>query len=306
MSMCRALLPLLIVVVGGTGVARAAPPQEREKILGVIYDVSALAGKMHTTGDKGGTPALIGLVMSTVRPHVWGAKDSPHAIYELHGKKLEIYTTADNHGEIVDLLAALERLTDVAVVVESGLYEVERGFYDREIAPQLAKLPGVAPALPIESELNEKLQKATKLLKSGKTKLENGEDGLFFAVRRALPTPTQMDPIAFPGVAFHGRFVVSADRRELRIKLVQKTTDLLRIGKEATFDAKQGKRVVVDVPELQETSVSASVTVGDGLLILVPVRARIPGVTVRKDHVLVMLLRPTIYIREEEELLRKQ
>jgi len=38
--------------------------------------------------------------------------------------------------------------------------------------------------------------------------------------------------------------------------------------------------------------------------VLIPVRCAIPGVNVREDHVLVMLLRPLIYIPEEEAQLK--
>src|SRR5262249_7705199 len=139
---------------------RAQPP-EKEKLLGVVYDVSGLLGKSSSPRLLATTPLatqksadIIELIMSTVRPDVWRAKDSAHSIFELHGKKLEIHTTQQNHEEIVDLLAALERLTAVSVVVDSGLYEVERGVYEKEVAPRLAKLPGAARALPVPQDLD--------------------------------------------------------------------------------------------------------------------------------------------------------
>jgi hypothetical protein len=303
-----------ILAVLGTKYSAQAQPPEKEKLLGVVYDISGLLAKYDTGGLLGkpqvaraqnGLAEIIELIMSTVRPDVWRAQDSAHAIFELHGKKLEIHTTQQNHEEIVDLLAALERLTEVAVVVDCGLYEVERGIYEKEIAPRLAKLPGAAPALPVANDLDQKLQKATKLLKGGKTKMGSGQDGLFFAVHRAVPYdapgPGATTPaLAFPGIALHGKFIVSADRRFVRMTLVQKTTDLLRVAKEPFFDVKQMKRIELAVPELQESTVTASVTAGDGGLVLLPVRAPVPGLRVRPDHMPVILLRPAIHIPEEE------
>jgi hypothetical protein len=302
-----------ILGVLGTGyLARAQP--EKEKLLGVVYDVSGLLGKSDTAGllakppfakEKNALADLIELIMSTVRPQVWRAKDSEHAIFELHGKKLEIHTTQENHEEIVDLLAALERLTDLSVVVDCGLYEIERGIYEKEVAPRLAKLPGAAPALPVAGDLDQKLQKAAKLLKSGKTKMGMGQDALFFAVHRAVPYdapgPGEKTPsLAFPGIALHGKFIVSADRRFVRMSLVRKTSELIRVATEPLLDVKQMKRVELAVPELQESSMTASATVGDGVLVLLPVRAPVPGLRTRPDHVPVILLRPAIHIPEEE------
>src|SRR5262249_32043027 len=202
-----------VLAVLGTECFTQAQPPEKEKLLGVVYDVSGLIGKSSSARLLATTPFATGksadiieLIMGTVRPEVWRAKDSAHTIFELHGKKLEIHTTQENHEEIVDLLAALERLTSVSVVVESGLYEVDRGVYEKELAPRLAKLPGAAPALPVTGDLDQKLQKAVKLLKGSKTKMGNGQDGLFFAVHRAVPYdapgPGEKTPsLAFPGIA---------------------------------------------------------------------------------------------------------
>jgi len=303
----------ILAVLGMECFAQAQPP-EKEKLLGVVYDVSALLGKSGAAGLLGKQqPAkemnaladIIELIMSTVRPQVWRAKDSAHAIFELHGKKLEIYTTQENHEEIVDLLAALERLTTVSVVVECGLYEVERGLYEKEVESRLAKLPGTAPALPVPRDLDQKLQKAVKLLKGTKTKMGDGQDGLFFAVHRAVPYdapgPGEKTPsLAFPGIALHGKFIVSGDRRFVRMSLVRKTSELIRVAKEPFVDVKEMKRVELAVPELQESSVSASVIVGDGVLVLLPVRAPVPGLRTRPDHVPVILLRPAIHIPEEQ------
>src|SRR5205823_3313704 len=172
---------------------------------------------------------------------------------------------------------------------------------------------GAAPALPIDEELDKQLRKAAKMLKSGKAQLENGKEGEFFAVRRVVPFDAPGRPplpnggpqgkateLALPGVAFHGNFIVSGDRRYVRIKLVQKSTEIVRTSKQQTFDLKQNKRIKLDVPEMQELTVSASVTVGDGVLVLVPIRGAVPGLPMRRDHVLVLLLRPRIHIPEEE------
>src|SRR5258708_5091361 len=122
----------ILAVLGAACVAQAQAP-EKEKLLGVVYDVSGLLDKPQFGREKNRLTDVIDLIMGTIRPQVWRAKDSPHSIFGLHGKKLEIHTTQENHEEIVGLLAALERLRDHFVVVETGLYEVERGVYEKEI-----------------------------------------------------------------------------------------------------------------------------------------------------------------------------
>src|SRR5207244_10030299 len=109
--------------------------QEKEKIIGVVYDVGARDGKPSLVGGKEGMEGLISLIMETVRPKAWRGKDSPHTIFVLHGNKLEIHTTPENHDEIGALLAALRRLGELSVVIESGLYEIDPALYEKEIAP---------------------------------------------------------------------------------------------------------------------------------------------------------------------------
>src|SRR5262249_14590149 len=72
-------------------------PQEKEKPLGVVCAISELFGKSSSSRLPATTPFATGksadiieLIMSSVRAEVWRAKDSAHAIFELHGKKLEI------------------------------------------------------------------------------------------------------------------------------------------------------------------------------------------------------------------------
>src|SRR5438034_6615446 len=93
----------VFVVLPPSSVSAAA--QEKEKIIGVVYDVGARDGKPSLAHGKKGMETLVGLIMETVRPNAWRGKDSPHTIFVLHGNKLEIHTTAENHDEIADLLA---------------------------------------------------------------------------------------------------------------------------------------------------------------------------------------------------------
>jgi hypothetical protein len=111
-----------------------------------------------------------------------------------NGIRLVVYGSPARQAEVDDLCAALRRLADTRVVMNARLYEVDRAFFTREVAPLLAregKRPGVAS---LDGPLFQKITRQKLLLTSENTLLRPGEEVALLsrhsAVRfRAAPLP---------------------------------------------------------------------------------------------------------------------
>jgi hypothetical protein len=86
--------------------------------------------------------------------------------------------------------------------------------------------------------------------------------------------------------------------------MVQQVTHLLGINKKMVKDSETGKQVSVEIPNLLDRTTSATLKVGDGEIVLIPVLSR-PKVPKARDRVLVLLVQPMIYIEEEEREKKK-
>ncbi len=87
----------------------------------------------------------------------------------------------------------------------------------------------------------------------------------------------------------------------MRLKLTEQGTDLLGFEKKPAFRGEE--EIEVRVPDLAETTAGLTLNnVPDGVRLLVTVQ-HVPKATKDKGRVLVLLVRPCIYIREEEKAL---
>jgi len=250
-------------------------------------------------------------------------KDAPYRIEISNRGELEIRADRKTHEEVKDLLAALRRSLDVAVVVNCQLYEVDREVYDKQLAGKWPRRPG-SPAVfaypaPDESEqklIDGKLEDkpfwaGMKPLKTGKITLPDGVRGEILSWRLAVPyekNPSRVFKkseiaIAYPGFSFSITPVVSADRRSTRIKLTQKVADLLEWQK---VKARQGlpnqetKDVLFEVPILQESSFTSTFSALDTWPVVAAVQWRKPGAQ-GKDSQLILVFSATIRIEAEEK-----
>jgi hypothetical protein len=289
--------------------AKRSPAAAKKPSYTATYDVSDLVQK-----QPGGIEEIVLLIVRSDPPSWRDPSATGYRISEVNGTKLEIYTDATHHGEVQDLLAALRRAADVAVIVESELYEVDRAWYQKEIEPRLTDQPpglGHRLASPLGERENGLVRKQGTRLRTHKVTLLPGREALIFSVKRALGYRTQQGilpprdegyAVAFAGFSFRGRAEVSADRRFVRLTATQDATNLLGFKKQTIFDDR-GNESQVEVPDLATTSTTATVRVGDGGDILFPVHFQ----TARdKGRVTLLLVRPVIYIEEEESIRKKQ
>jgi hypothetical protein len=332
-------LPLLLSLLAGIPAAlhsepskatpkdrKQAKPAQKDKISRLTYDVADLLQKSrHEYRALGVQPrphqsaieTLADLICRTVHPESWRGEGAS-SLQVMNGTKLEVRTNAAQHKEIADLLAALRRLTDLAVVVKAELYEIDRGFYEKQIGAKLGKdlaSEGHRFALPIDEGEVKKFRKQAMLLRSNQVTIGNAQEAEFFSLRKAVLYRAKHRPAAnktneiyettFPGMSFQAHVVVSADRRRVRMKIRQQVTDLAGMRKEKVDDPQTGLEITVETPKLRELSTAATVQVGDGRFVLVPVLFR-PKAVKAKDRVLVLLVRPIIYIEEEERERKKK
>jgi hypothetical protein len=261
--------------------------------------------------------ALVKVILTSVHPGGWGTGEDASTLQERNGTKLEIRTDAAHHAEITQLLTALRRLADVAVVIEGELFEVDREFYKKEIEPQLGDGPASAAkryATPVAEGVAKQLRAKAIRLNANKVTIPNGQESKFLSLRKAFiytakpkGAGRKLDEVfdtGLYGVSFRARVIVSADRRRVRVNLTQDVTDLVEIKQEAVVDPETGNEARIDVPQLQNSSTSEAVQVDDGQSILLRVRSRADSVK-GKERVQVLLVTPRIYIEEEERAKRK-
>jgi hypothetical protein len=288
----------------GADDAKAETSAAKKNLETVTYYVGDLVERATAWRKTIGADAPEGIegvahvLLSNIDPESWGAKDADNALTELHGGKLEIRATPDQHKQIAELLKALRRLADVSVVLEAELYEVDRAFVAKEIKPALGK--GSA-ASAIEEALAGKLRDEGKLIQSNKTTVIDGQAAAFFSLRNAfayLAQPAAEKPYktAFHGFSCRAAVTVSSDRRFIQVKLTRFVTDLLDLKKQ--IDPDTDKETEIVVPRVKETSVTEKVEVGDGehAVLTIPYRPA----TLAKDKVLILLVQPVIRIEEEE------
>src|SRR5262249_13532527 len=106
------------------------------------------------------------------------------------------------------------------------------------------------------------------------------------------------------GVTFSVKVAVSDDRCRVKGKLIQDVRDLVRVTKATLLDAKTGKDLEIEVPNIRKSSLTTSIVVQNGQPLVMPVAY--PSTSAKKqDRLWVLFAAPTIWIEEEQELIRK-
>jgi hypothetical protein len=309
------LLPLL-------GLLAAAEPDKakddktdpkKPKVETVTYDIADLIERpawrtirlADWRPDRSRTAAedLTRLVLTSDAGLFKAAQDGSASVVLVNGVKLEVQATGEQHKVVVDVLETLRRLTELDVIVGSELYEVERDWFRKEIEPKLGK--GTVRSFVLALESTKDFQKHATKVRTNKVIAPSGKDAVLFSLRqpvlyRARPgkkdTPDQYDA-AFPGMSLDARLTVSADRRFVQLRLVQKTTELVEVTRQ-TVDLGDVKEVLLESAKVVEASATQTVSAGDGVCLLVQVHYQ-PKALADKGRVYVLLVWPTIHILEE-------
>jgi hypothetical protein len=235
----------------------------------------------------------------------------------LNGTRLAVFASPTRHEEIDDLLSVLRRRADVAVIMNARLYEVDRAFFAKHVAPLFARdkdsdeRPQV---IPIEGPLFKKIIQEKLLLESEDEKLRPRQKAPFLSRQEVFrfaagPHPTKageaVTGTGTAGVSFEVQPVLSYDLRYLRLHVSQEVAQLVGIDKVKTLDVASGKEVEVESPNLRKTTVTGTVQIPDGGAILMPVAYRPPGKD-NADKVWLLVARPFIWIEEEVRFIRKE
>jgi hypothetical protein len=262
-------------------------------------------------------PALLArLVSNSLELRPW------ETIEVLNGTRLALWATPARHEELGDLMRALHRLMDTAVVMNARLFEVDRAFYAKEVAPLFAKAKdgGERPTiLSIDAVLFKKIAQMKAFLESEDTNIRPHRDAVFLSQQSVfryvadLPPARQENDLprvgpekatsaatgtGLAGVSFRVRARVSPDRRYLRLRVSQDVAQLVGIDKTKTLDSSTGIEVQIEVPNLRKTTVTGTVQILDGNPILMPVDYR-PREKGKEDKVWLLVARPFIWIQEE-------
>jgi hypothetical protein len=201
-------------------------------------------------------------------------------------------------------------MSDLAVVMDARLYDVEPAFYAEHVAPLFVPLKDKAekrlvakmpPAL-VKMLLQQKLivaDDALKIRPGQKTTYLSWQRALFYRDQPGDPDKEQVNRTLLEGVSFHVLPIVSPDRRCIRLDLSQEMAQLVKITKGTRVDLKTNKEYPVDLPNLKKSKSSVTVEIHDGQPILIAVDYR------PSDRVWLLLAWPSIYMEEEEEEIRK-
>jgi hypothetical protein len=312
-----------LALVAGSLTAQPHPkPGEDKKLVTKVYNLKPLVGERGKASGVAHVDAVVKLIFETI-PQLRELKpgaDGPQ-IVERDGGRLEVRATAQRHGEIADLLAALERLQDVAVDVKADVIELDAAAYEKLVKalPKGKAKPPVLFAAGEEADekpdLDAKLEAANKVLKAGRVvqtstgRFVNGAEATISARRVVVPYATLPAAVAVGGRADGTQYVkegfglvalpvVSADRRFVRFKLTEQSTVITGMKKRELGEV-GGKLIVAQSPVVEDLGATGSTIVADGGTAIFRL-AYAP-----KDKVWVLVLRPTIFVQAEEDALKK-
>jgi len=236
-----------------------------------------------------GVAILVRAVLDTVSPRPWESVEVHNAA------RLVVTATGRKHAEVATLLGVLERHLDVAVVMNARLYEVDRAFFTKRLAPLFApdKATGQRPAVvALDDATFRAVAKETLVGEGDDRKLTPDRSSPFLSRQAAY---RHAAGVGLAGVTFAVTPEVSADRRFLKLAVTQSATHLVRIDKVATRDPVTDKATTVEVPNLHKTTAAGTVDLPDAGALLMPIDAVPAG-----DKVRVLVARPFIWIEAEE------
>jgi hypothetical protein len=283
---------------------------------GIVYQAPLLFPQSHgdatvasqKTRSADDPAKVVGVLMNGVDLRPW------ETIQILNGIRLELFASRTRHKEISELLEALRRLADVAVIMNARLYEVDRAFFSKRVAPLFVKEKGSKErpvVIPIEGALLKAITQQKLLLESEDIKIYPEQKAVFLslhsAFRHGAAAQQASDPTDFgmTGVSFEVRPLVSRDRRYLRLQISQEVAQLIAMDKAKKLDVSTGKQVEIEAPNLRRTAITGTVQIPDGNPILMPVDFAPPGKG-HEDRLWLMLARPFIWIEDEVKDIRKQ
>jgi hypothetical protein len=243
-----------------------------------------------------GIALLVRYLIFTCPPRPWEKMEI------LNGTRLVVLASTYNHEGIVETLESLRGLSDTAVIMNARLYEVDRDFFRKCVAPFFAGDPPTI--LAIDDGLLKKIVNHKLILESEDRKLRPNEKKMFlarhsvfgFSAGRNAETGQRVGG-GLAGVSFEVRPLVSGDHRYLRLHITQRVAQLVGIDKSKVLDPATGKDEPIEAPNVRRSSVSGTIEIPDAGAILMPVRYR-PSAA---DRVWLLVARPYMWIELEQK-----
>jgi hypothetical protein len=305
------LFPVVALVFGfaGTAAAQVPPPADPDKLVTRTYDLKPILGARLSGTDLTGPDDIVRLILETLRVgELKPGTDGPQLI-ERDGGKLEVRATEKVQGEIKDLLDALGRLADVAVDVKADVVELDRETFEK-VRPLFRPGKGRADppaAVALPPAVTDTVIKRGKVIQSSSVRYANGAEAVVSARLSVLTYSTHLaalkpaDPPLFVKEGFRllGLPVVSADRRSVRLKLTEQSAQVIGV-REREVGEVGGKPIVARSPRVEELGKSGTVEADDGGAVLFRLDYA------PRDKVWVVVLRPTVVIRAEEDERKRQ
>src|SRR5262249_4394070 len=127
-----AVLLTLAALCWATTRPEAAEPR-RDKVSTVIYDVSDLVYRQGPPRPGYSIEEIIKAV-TAASPEAWqGSVENAGTIEAVNNTRLEVHATAAVHAEVVKTLDRLRQHVEVAVDVDSEVYEIDQKDYDKHL-----------------------------------------------------------------------------------------------------------------------------------------------------------------------------
>lgn len=287
------------------------------------YDVSDLAPRarqvarrlptLHgpdvATNSANTGPALLAhLIAKEIDPEDWGGAGRLGRLQIRNGTKLVIQTTASKQEQIEDMLAQYRRMLDLAVIMDARLIEVERAFYERELAPLFARKGPVAHdrlVVPVDAKMVALLQKENVILRGDPLKILPEAEEVFLSwhdvTRRSSPDGRDLAPpldrAALTGFSLRVRPDVSADARCLRLRISQETVVVSAVVHSTVRDVVTGAQTELRTPSIRRIRRADVIEIHDLQPIVIAVD--FPALAGRAW---VALAEPRIYIDAEKDI----
>jgi hypothetical protein len=319
----------LVVILLAPGFATAQPDPKKpdpSRLVTRTHNLKPLLANPARPHDLPDADAVVRIILQTIRiGELKAGGDGPQIVVR-DGGKLEVRATEKVQDEIKDLIDALGRLADLAVDVKADVIELDKAAFEKlqKVLPRPVKGKADAPAVAFGTPGTEgkapmavekkAVEAANAILKGGRVvqtstgRYANGAEAVVSARQVVLPQTTRLvakpaggaDP-AFvkEGFRLSAQLVVSGDRRSVRARLTEQSAEVVGV-KKRDFGEIGGKPFVATAPEVSEYGRSGTVEVADGGTILFRLDYA------PKDKVWVVVLRPTIFIQAEEDVLKEE
>jgi hypothetical protein len=171
------LATVAVFALVGSVAAQPAPKKpDPTALVTKVYDLKSILGEKGKANGLADVDAVLKVIfdslpaLSELKPGTEGVQ-----VIERDGGKLEVRAPADVHGELKDLIEAMERLTDVAVDMRAEVYELNIATFDKlvQALPKVGRGKAGSPVLYAAGE-------------------EIEEDGIGEATEKALVEVTQI------------------------------------------------------------------------------------------------------------------